>query len=362
MSGEKLISVVIPCYNHERYIKKTVLSALQQTYTNIEVLVADDCSTDGSVEVLKEIKDPRLKTFFFSCNRGTVYTLNFLLKQAKGEYIATLGSDDYFSEDKLEKQIRVMEDKPELGAVFSWVSIIDGNDNQNEDDQNPLAEMFNAKNRSRAEWIRYFCTEGNCLCHSSAVVRRKVQDQIGMYNASYRQVHDFDYWLRILCAYPIYVIPEKLTLYRRVDDKTSVSASKSVGNMRRLFNEYTSVFLMLFRELNKELFLEAFSDVLTSPWDDDSVLEKEKYFVLRNLAIDGCKIPNAAQDFFVNCIDEEMLTRMSPKDHAELLSMYYEDTAKIAVEYPVTTVTEKIVKLVTKVGKGIDAILAAGNR
>jgi glycosyltransferase involved in cell wall biosynthesis len=238
------------------------MSVLTQTYSNLELLVADDCSTDGSVAVLSSIQDPRLKTFFFEKNRGTVYTLNFLLQQAKGDYLVTLGSDDWFYPEKLEKQLKVMEEDPSLGAVFSWAQIVDGNDAPYGEDHAFSVHMFQEKNRSQSGWLRYFFADGNHLCHSSAMVRRSVQDAIGLYRASYRQLHDFEYWLRLLCSYPIYVIPEKLVAYRRMDEVSSVSASKSNANTIRLYNEFNMAFYELFVNMDGALFGEAFADML----------------------------------------------------------------------------------------------------
>lgn len=335
MTNEKLISVVIPCYNHEKYIEQTVLSVLQQTYTNIELLVADDCSTDASVEVLKSIQDPRLKVFPFEKNHGTVLTLNFLLEQARGEYIATLGSDDAFMPDKLEKQVRVMEANPQLGAVFSWAEIVDGNNNPYQESGSLSEKIFQEENRSRGEWIQYMFSDANHFCHSSAMVRRSVQDEIGLYRPAYRQLHDFEYWLRIICKYPVYVIPEKLTLYRRVDDQSSVSAGKSVKNTTRLYNEFNLIFCDLFCQMDAQLFAQAFGSTQGETGKDGSlILLKEKYLKLRALSLGGCRILGAAQLFFVKYFNESVLSDFDERDQAELLKLYYEDTAQVSVEYP----------------------------
>lgn len=336
MTNNKLISVIIPCYNHEQFIYKTVMSVLEQTYGNIEVLVADDCSTDNSAAILREICDPRLKTFFFDTNHGTVYTVNYLLRKATGDYIATLGSDDFFAPDKLEKQLKVMEDNPALGAVFSWAEIIDENENPYASGNALSVNVFQEKNRTQGEWIRYFFHDGNHLCHSSAMLRREVQESIGLYHASYRQLHDFDCWLRLLCKYPIYVIPEKLTFYRRQNEHSSVSASSSAKNTIRLYNEFNAVFLNLFKRMDKVLFVEAFSDLLSGQEiADEHSLAVEKYKVLRNLSFGGCKLRNASQDFFLDCVDAVDFFDAPSLESCELVNTYYADSAGFAVEYPV---------------------------
>ena len=102
---EKLVSVIIPAYNHEKYIGDAINSVLNQTYKNIELIVEDDLSTDNTVKEIKKIKDKRLKTIFSKKNKGPVRTMNHLLSMCKGDYIAILGSDDIWYPEKLEKQL-----------------------------------------------------------------------------------------------------------------------------------------------------------------------------------------------------------------------------------------------------------------
>lgn len=342
MENEKLVSVVIPCYNHEQYIHKTVTSVLNQSYSNIEVIVADDCSTDHSVEVLRKIQDPRLRIYTFQRNLGTVHTLNFLLKKAAGDYIAILGSDDYFAQDKLEKQVKVMEENLSLGAVFSWAETVDENDMPYSGDSMAVS-VFHESNRSQAEWLRYFFEDGNHLCHSSALVRREAQETIGLYHAAYRQLHDFDWWLRLLCKYPIYIIQENLTGYRRQNQCASVSAISS-ANMIRHFNECSSIFLRLFKNMPDKLFLDAFADMLE---EGAASISEQKYKVLRQLNFAGCNIRNAAQELFLDCIDDVDFFNADETQPQELVKTLYADTSKFAVEYPlgVDVLTEMLPEL-----------------
>lgn len=335
MIQDALISVVIPCFNHEKYIRKTVMSVLEQTYANIEVLVADDCSTDNSAAILMEIKDPRLKVFCFEENRGTVQTLNYLLEQATGEYIATLGSDDYFVSDKLEKQIEVMRNDPSLGAVFSWAEIVDENDMVYASGETIALNVFEERNRTQGEWIRYLFEDGNHFCHSSAMIRREVQDCIGLYSPAYRQLHDFEYWLRLLCKFPVYVIPEKLTYYRRQNECNSVSATSYV-NMMRHFNECALIFRRLFERIDESLFRSAFADQLSlSHYDDELQFYMDKYRVLRSLSFAGCSVRASAYELFA-CICEDVDSdRFHDENYQVALRMFYDDMSKSAVEYPV---------------------------
>ncbi len=101
------VSVIIPAYNTEKYIAKAIASALEQTEQNIEVIVVDDASTDSTVEIVSGFTDERLKLFVNEQNRGPSYTRNRALKQAKGEWIALLDSDDWYAPQRLEKLLPV---------------------------------------------------------------------------------------------------------------------------------------------------------------------------------------------------------------------------------------------------------------
>ena len=105
---EQLISVVIPAYNRETIITESINSVLQQTYQNIEVIVVDDCSQDNTVQVVKSIKDPRVKCYALDQNRGACYARNYGASLAKGAYIAFQDSDDLWLPEKLEKQFQYL--------------------------------------------------------------------------------------------------------------------------------------------------------------------------------------------------------------------------------------------------------------
>ena len=105
-----LVSIITPNYNSEKYIRETIESVQAQTYTNWEMLVIDDCSTDGSLKILKELseKDSRVKILLNKRNSGAAVSRNYGLREAKGKWIAFLDSDDLWVPEKLAKQIHFM--------------------------------------------------------------------------------------------------------------------------------------------------------------------------------------------------------------------------------------------------------------
>lgn len=114
------VSVLIPSYNHSAYIASTIQSVLNQSFSDFELLIRDDCSTDNSSEIISGFSDSRIRAFLSEKNVGVVRSLNFLMEQAKGKYLAILGSDDLRMPEKLEKQVAFLESHPDIDCCFSW--------------------------------------------------------------------------------------------------------------------------------------------------------------------------------------------------------------------------------------------------
>ena len=106
------VSIIIPSYNHEKYIRECLQSALNQDYQDFEIIITDDGSSDRSVEIIKEFTDPRIHLFVHPHNQGACVTMNHCLEQAKGEYIGVLNSDDAWEPTKLGKQVRLLDKEP----------------------------------------------------------------------------------------------------------------------------------------------------------------------------------------------------------------------------------------------------------
>lgn len=120
------VSVIIPTYNSEKYVAKAIESALQQTYPNVEVIVVDDASQDGTVEVVAGYCSDRLKLIVSDRNRGPSYTRNRGIEAAQGEWIALLDSDDWYAPNRLEKLLQVALTKNADFVVDDLYFISDG--------------------------------------------------------------------------------------------------------------------------------------------------------------------------------------------------------------------------------------------
>ena len=122
-----LVSVLMTSYNHERFIQEAIESVLAQTCSDLELIVVDDASKDGSREIIKELqrKDKRIKPVFHASNKGIARTINDGIENSSGKYLALIASDDLWREDKLEKQLEILE-KNENRVVWCNAEIIDG--------------------------------------------------------------------------------------------------------------------------------------------------------------------------------------------------------------------------------------------
>ncbi len=267
--SKPLVSIILTLYNGEKFVRETIESALAQTYTDWEMIVVDDASTDGSAAAVSSFDDPRIRVVPLAEN-GQLCNAHIVGDgEAKGKYMAVLDKDDLWEPDKLEKQVAYLEEHPDTGACFSMMSFIDENGQPKE---NPvLQSIFTAPNRSRAEWIHELLTTGNHLCHPSALVRMDVLREVGDYRMLYLQVQDYDLWLRIALKYNIHVIQEPLVRYRRFDESGSLS-QKSRENDRRVFFEYAWIVGNTVTEMEPELFRRVFHRELR---DGDAETENE---------------------------------------------------------------------------------------
>lgn len=190
MSNKKntaLVSIIIPVYNHERFIHESVTSALNQIYDNIEVIVIDDGSTDNTSNVLKEFEDRIL--YIRQENRGTAASLNRGIQSSAGTFIAWLSSDDVFLPQKIQMQIELFEKEQSLDLVYTdWIMIdADGKEIKVVRHTPPLSGNY-------ARSI----IKGNFINGSSVLLRKECFHQAGYFDESLVTDSDGDMWLRLL--------------------------------------------------------------------------------------------------------------------------------------------------------------------
>lgn len=219
------VTVVIPSYNHERFVVLAIRSVLDQTFNDYQIIITDDGSTDNSVREIQKVVDSRISFFPLSENIGACAALNLAIGRAKSDYIAILNSDDLFVPEKLARQVDYLDQHPEIGAVFSAAQFID-EDGQPFNAAHLYENKFKVANRSRFSWLNHFFFKENCLCHPTILIRSECYRTLGGYNESYAQLPDFEFWIRLCLRYEIYVSPEKFIQFRILNNDGNASAPR----------------------------------------------------------------------------------------------------------------------------------------
>ncbi|MEO7016694.1 MAG: glycosyltransferase [Leifsonia sp.] len=260
------VSVVMTVYNHERWIEEAISTVLDQTMTDLELIVVDDASKDGSADVVARFADPRMRVYRFDTNQGAASTLNFAIQQARSEFVAVINSDDAWELHKLQRQLDAFEAHPDIGAVFTSARFVGEDGELLAPERIPhWHDIFRQRNRSQAQWLRYFFESGNALCHPSVLIRRDFYMKHGLYDNRMRQLPDFDRWIALVKHWPIHVLgDEDLVRFRLLEAEQNASAN-SRSNVIRGFNEHIAVDERFFEGCSDELLIEAFGDSMVNP-------------------------------------------------------------------------------------------------
>lgn len=228
-----LISVIIPAYNKGDIIKETIDSALAQTYSNIEVILVDDGSTDNTAVVVKSIKDERLR-YYYQPNSGLpAKPRNKGVELSTGEYVAFLDHDDLWMKDKLEKQMSIIEKDPKIALVSTNAYyILNENKTNTSFIQGLRSGYFNDKD---------FLPEIYVIL-STTLVRKSAFLNMGGFNESsdLKAIEDYDLWLRIYPKHACYYLSECLIYYRKYSTSTSGS---ELHHMERALSHYKKYFV-----------------------------------------------------------------------------------------------------------------------
>ncbi|KHD38323.1 glycosyl transferase [Clostridium acetobutylicum] len=221
------ISIIMPVYNAEIYLKESIESVLNQSYEDFEFIIINDGSTDNSIDIINKYSklDDRIIVISRK-NKGLVYSLNEALKISKGEYIARMDADDICMEKRLKKQMEFLEAHKEIDILGSKVKVIgDVDDNIKVRNENKLNIPFYINKSNRDILINYWY----CFAHSSVMFRRSILKKLDGYR-NYKS-EDLDLWLRAIKAdYKIYKMNEKLIYFRlHNDSKTKFDNENNEG-------------------------------------------------------------------------------------------------------------------------------------
>jgi len=275
MEKRPKVSVIMKCYNHEKFVGEAIESVLNQTYRDFEFLVADNGSTDRSGEIINSYAD-RIKVFKMEQNDPAECEL-MLWREAVGDYVAVICSDDWWEETKLEKQMEAAERMPECEFFFTWARVAEG-DLSNVID----SERFVLYNAEKKKWFRTLFEKGTCF-EASSILSKNNGCYIETFKPGglkYRQLPDWASYFEMILNRKVYVVEEYLMKRRNHGNNVSVP---NVQNVKRSMSEDANIRRYFLERVPDDVFVESFSENLTSRLDRndpvDIMCNKIIYFI-----------------------------------------------------------------------------------
>jgi glycosyltransferase involved in cell wall biosynthesis len=250
IKNKPLVTVVLPCYNAALYVEEAVRSIMCQTYSNLEILLIDDCSTDNTSAILLRLaqEDKRITIIRNEQNLKLVKTLNKGIDEAKGKFIARMDADDISLPERIEKQVEFMLLHPEVDLCGTNYSIIDGKGNKIE-----ASVTMPLTSKEIATALLFTCPIG----HPTVLFKKDTIQNLGKYDEKMINIEDYELWLRVAANGLIVNLPEPLLKYRWHGDNISIvgrDVKRSSVNLAITKNSNFG-FAEKFRELHLKMIL-----------------------------------------------------------------------------------------------------------
>ena len=220
------ISIILPVYNGATTIQATIDSVLQQTFSDFELIIIDDDSTDHTLEILSQYTDSRIQVL--SCShRGAAASRNRGLKQASGEYIAFLDADDLWTPDKLEAQLNALQTHPKAAVAYSWTDYIDESGNWRQ-----AGRHRRVNGDAFAQMLRSNFLENG----SNPLICRYALDDVGDFDESLTGGQDWDLYLRLAARYLFVNVPAVQIFYRIRNNSISANITRQEQQVVKVLN------------------------------------------------------------------------------------------------------------------------------
>lgn len=252
-------TVIIPVYNGAAYVANAIESALAQTERDIEVIVVDDGSTDGTVAAVRRFTDPRLR-LIRQANAGPSAARNRGAAAARGEWVGFLDADDSWRAGKVAAHLARAAEMPEAALTYSSVLVRD-----------PAGSLIEVLHADREGWVLEPLLFGNFVWGggSSAMVRRDVFDRVGGFDPKIKYGEDWELWLRIAALYPFGAVAEPLTCRLERPDSygthTAAMRDACLAFLNAAFDSYASAYQVIRAKAIAEVYYRAAIDL----HDDD---------------------------------------------------------------------------------------------
>lgn len=214
MQDSDLISIVLPVYNGEVYLAESIQSIINQTYSNFELIIVNDCSSDNTEKIVKDFmnKDERIILVNNKENQRLPKSLNIGFNVARGKYLTWTSDDNIYHPFALEKMLMYLKTHSSIGMVYADMNLMDK-------DGNIIGNRISKDN----DYFKYNCI-GACFLY-----KKECKDVVGEYNSERFLVEDYDYWLRIAKSFKIGHLPEFLYKYRFHNNSLTFSRMKQIG-------------------------------------------------------------------------------------------------------------------------------------
>ncbi|MGN6404926.1 glycosyltransferase family 2 protein [Sinomonas sp.] len=193
LTGRPKVSVVIPCYNYGHFLPRAVQSVLEQPGVDVQIIVVDDASSDGSARIAEEISvaEPRVAAVVHEANAGHIATYNDGLSRCTGDYVVLLSADDLLAPGALARAAALFEARPGLALVYGRAPSF------SEEPPRPVKRPVSWTIWSGPEWIERICRRGtNVIANPEAIVRREVVERLGGYDPRLPHTADLYFWLQ----------------------------------------------------------------------------------------------------------------------------------------------------------------------
>lgn len=269
-----MISVLMPVYNAESYLRDSIESILKQDFQDFEFLIFDDCSEDGSYEIIREYAKNDKRIIFDKKTKNEGYTklLNEMSKNAKFEYLARMDADDISERNRFSKQLDFIHSRKDFAVVGSFIKIIDLNNNFIRKSKYPVSDNDIKIN------LKKYCT----FAHPSTVIRKSFFDEVGGYREIFEPAEDYDLWTRLITISKAYNLPEYLLCYR----EHSVGASQKRREEQLIKTEFIKknyLFLIKGEDLVKSKNIKKISeDELFKFINKDEFFFEKNYSLIAN--------------------------------------------------------------------------------
>ncbi len=266
------ISVIVPVYNGKKTIQETIESVLNQTFSDFELIVINDGSQDSTLEVIANIQDARLQVFSYP-NAGVAASRNRGLSHACGKFISFLDADDLWTPDKLEAQLKALQENPQAAVAYSWTDHID----ESSQFLTPGPHITVSGDIYARLLLGNFLSNG-----SNVLVRTQALLEVGAFEQSLAPAEDWDMWLRLAAHYHFVAVASPQILYRISTNSASCNIAKMEAACLRVIERAYSQAPASLQHLKPEtlgfLYNYLLSKVLEGPPGRQKVLTAARLF------------------------------------------------------------------------------------